>query len=87
MLTENAVVDVVGAEYLHDYVIKLSFSDGAEQTVDFGGFLAHSTHPEINKYLDKSRFLAFKIEHGDLLWGDYELCFPVADLYDNHIAA
>ncbi len=27
----------------------------------------------------------FRVEHGDLVWGDYDLCFPIADLYHGHI--
>jgi hypothetical protein len=26
------------------------------------------------------------VEYGDLVWGDYELCFPVKDLYANQIS-
>ena len=25
------------------------------------------------------------IDYGDLVWGDYEMCFPLADLYDGGI--
>ena len=35
------------------------------------------THP--------SRFSAFKVAYGELVWGDYELCFPIVDLYHNTI--
>jgi hypothetical protein len=39
----------------------------------------------IRAYLDPDRFAQFAIRDGDLMWGDYELCFPVADLYENTI--
>jgi len=28
----------------------------------------------------------FKIEFGDLVWHDYELCFPIIDLYENVVS-
>jgi hypothetical protein len=40
-----------------------------------------SLHPEIRKWLDPAAFSTFRVVYGDLVWGDYELCFPVADLY------
>lgn len=27
----------------------------------------------------------FKIEFGDLVWGNYEMCFPIWDLYEGNI--
>ncbi|TAN50270.1 MAG: DUF2442 domain-containing protein [Methylococcaceae bacterium] len=85
MLTEGAVINVVGAEYLHNYMLKVSFSDGAARVIDFGAFLSKSFHPQIRRYLDKSKFITFSVENGDLVWGECDLCFPVADLYENNI--
>lgn len=36
-------------------------------------------------YLDPVRFAGLRVEYGELVWGDYELCFPVIDLYRNAI--
>ena len=52
---------------------------------DFEPFLAASAHPAIRAYLDPDRFATCRIEHGDLVWGDYDLCFPIVDLYLNRI--
>jgi hypothetical protein len=30
-------------------------------------------------------FSTFRIEYGELVWGDYDLCFPVIDLYRNRL--
>jgi hypothetical protein len=30
--------------------------------------------------------MQFRVEYGDLRWGDYELCFPVKNLYSNQIS-
>ena len=39
----------------------------------------------IRAYLSPDRFRQFSIEHGDLIWNDYDLCFPMADLYEGNI--
>ncbi|MFP4422579.1 MAG: DUF2442 domain-containing protein [Desulfococcaceae bacterium] len=80
-----AVVDVTGAEYIFPYKIHLRFSDGAEQIVDFQPFLEKSRHPEIRKYLDIDLFKQFSIAHGRLDWNDFDLCFPIEDLYEGKI--
>ena len=85
MLAEDDLVSLVGAHIVGDYSLQLRFSDGHEQKVDFGPFLMTSMNPLIRRFLDPDVFMQFRIEDGDLLWGDYELCFPVADLYENRI--
>ncbi|MFN8498305.1 MAG: DUF2442 domain-containing protein [Anaerolineae bacterium] len=84
-LSEDAVIDIVHAELVKDYQLKLRFSDGVERVVDFGPFLHNSRNPLIRAYLDLERFAAFRIEQGDLIWDDYGLCFPVADLYEDRV--
>lgn len=78
-------INVVSAESAGDYRLNIEFDDGVKQLVDFQPFLAHSRHPEIRAWLQPEKFAAFRIEFGELVWGDYELCFPVIDLYQNRI--
>lgn len=78
-------IAITSARLEGDYRIALSFSDGVQQSVDFGPFLRRQTHPALREWLDPARFANFRLEHGDLVWGDYELCFPIADLYDNNL--
>ncbi|MDP2810751.1 MAG: DUF2442 domain-containing protein [Rhodocyclaceae bacterium] len=80
-----SIINIVAAEQVGDCRIRLAFDDGTAQVVDFRPFLQHSQHPDIRAYLDPVRFAAFRIEHGELVWGDYELCFPVIDLYRNQL--
>ena len=68
-----------------DHKLKLSFNDGMEQMIDFGPFLSASLNPLIRKYLNPEVFKKYEIDNGDLEWNDYDLCFPVADLYENNI--
>lgn len=81
----NPEINIVAAEYLERYQIRLTFNDGAIQEVDFRPFLKSSLHPQIRAFLEIEKFMGYRIEYGDLVWGDYELCFPVSDLYDNQI--
>ena len=78
-------LNITAAEQVGDYTLRLSFDDGTMQTVDFKPFLTLSRHPLIRAYLDPARFANFRIEYGELIWGDYDLCFPIADLYRNRL--
>jgi len=75
------------AKYLSDYAIRIKFSDGREKLVDFKPFLSKSLHPSIKKYLDESKFSNFSLTDGNLNWNDYDLIFPLSDLYKGQIKA
>ena len=81
MIDTEHILEIVNAEYLAGYRLRLHFNDGKIQEIDFEPFLSHARNPMIRKYLDVKRFQQFSIEYGDLIWNDYELCFPIADLY------
>ena len=85
ILPEGAVIDILRVEQLSDYILKLYFSDGIERTIDFEPFLRASRNPLIRAYLDPKKFANIKLEYGELVWDDYGLCFPLADLYENRI--
>ena len=79
------VVSIDKAVYLDGYKIKFDFSDGVSQTIDFESFLNSAKNPMTRKYLDKEKFKNFSIEYGDIIWNDYELCFPIWDLHEARI--
>lgn len=85
ILPEGTVIDIVRAERVSGYKLKLCFSDGVERIIDFEPFLRGSRNPMIRAYLDPKKFANFKLEYGELVWDDYGLCFPIADLYENRI--
>lgn len=85
MLAENIFIDVESVTYLERYKLEIYFSDGHVQTVDFEQFLKRSIHPEIRKYLNLDLFKQFRIVNGQLDWNDYDLCFPLEDLYNGTI--
>jgi hypothetical protein len=78
-------INVVTAEQTGAYRLRLVFDDKTVQDVDFEPFLKHSHHPDLRAYLEPERFASFKVQYGELVWGDYDLCFPVMDLYHNTI--
>jgi len=84
-LSEGTVIDIVQAEQVSDYKLRLSFSDGVERVIDFEPFLRRSRNPMIRAYLDPQKFANFTLEYGNLMWDDYGLCFSIADLYENSI--
>lgn len=85
MILDEQVISVEKAEYVGDYKLELAFNDKTRQVVDFYPFLSSSLNPLIRKYLSPIEFSEFVIDEGDLEWNDYDLCFPVADLYENRI--
>lgn len=74
---------VESAEYLQGYMLALLFSDGTKRTVDFAPFLNASRNPLIREYLEPARFKRFNLTNGSLEWDNYDLCFPIIDLYNN----
>lgn len=69
------------ASYIGDFVIRLTFTNDSKKLVDFKPFLEQSNHPAIKKYLEESLFKSFQIKDGNLDWNDFDLCFPIEDLY------
>lgn len=86
---ENEIQNLMieSAKYLTDYAIRIRFNDGTERLVDFKPFLSKALHPSIKKYLDENKFSSFEITDGNLNWNDYDLIFPVLDLYNGKIEA
>ncbi len=73
------------AKYLNNYKIKLKFNDGKENIVDLSDFILNSNHPDIQKYKNEELLKNFNLEYGEIQWNDYELAFPIYDLYQGKI--
>ena len=80
-----AIISIEAARLRDTYKVELKFNDGADRTIDFQPFLSQTQHPSIRAFLEPAKFKNFRVEHGDLVWGDYDLCFPIADLYYDRI--
>lgn len=79
-------VRIEGVRHASGYKLGIRFSDGHISTVDFAPFLQGSAHPSIRAYLDVKRFKNFTVEDGVLHWNDFDLIFPLADLYHGRIS-
>ncbi len=80
-------IEVIKANWIRDYLIEITFSDGKIQHVDFESFLKKSKHPEIQKYLNIELFKKFEIKDGNIDWNDFDLIFPISDLYIGDIVS
>ncbi len=71
--------DIIKAEYIEEYKIKLTFEDGSDGIVDL------STYKDKNNvfksFLDQVYFTDFKVEYGTLVWGNGELDIAPETLY------
>jgi len=75
------IVKINEAKYISDYKILLVFNNNESKIIDFSNLLKSSTYPNEKKYLRKDLFKQFKIELGDLIWNDYDMCFQAKNLY------
>lgn len=74
-------IEVVKAEYVDGYRIALTFADGTWRIVDFAAFLSRAQNPVATLYRDVEKFKQLEIINGNLNWNDYEMIFPIAQLY------
>ena len=79
------ILEVKSAKYIGDFAIRITFNDGINRLVDFKPFLESSLHPSIRKYLDEKKFEKFDLKDGNLNWNDYDLIFPIGNLYEGRI--
>ena len=79
------VIEIINADYLSGYKINFTFSDGVEKVIDFEPFLNGAKNPMSKRYLDVNLFKDFSISYGDIIWNDYEMCFPIWDLHEGNI--
>ncbi|MBI3192179.1 MAG: DUF2442 domain-containing protein [Pedosphaera parvula] len=78
-------LEVTEAKYVSGYKLLLTFNDGAVRLVDFGPFLDKARNPDTTDFRDLKKFKSFHIQEGDLMWGDYQMIFPIMDLYRGSI--
>ena len=73
------------ASYVPRFQVDIEFNDGLHRVVDFGPFLKQAQNPMFTKYRRLKEFKSFHIRGGDLMWGDFEMIFPMEDLYHGSI--
>jgi hypothetical protein len=83
--TTTEYLEIVEAKYASDYKLRLVFNDGKSRTVDFEPFLLQVQNPDITQYRQLRKFKNFRLHYGNLMLGDYEMIFPIADLHSGEI--
>jgi len=76
---------ITEAKYVSDYKIRLTFNVGMERVMDFEPFLRKAQNPDITKYRQMRKFKSFHLHYGDLMWGDFDMIFPITDLHRGEI--
>jgi hypothetical protein len=84
-MNTNCYLEITAARYLKNYQIEFEFNDESKTIIDFEPFLKQAKNPMLKKYLDLNQFKNFTVRDGDIDWNDYELCFPIADIYEGHL--
>ena len=78
-------LEITEAKYISGYKIRLTFNDGSVKNMDFEPFLRKARNPDLTQYRQLRKFKSFRLHYGDLMWGDYEMIFPIMDLYRGEI--
>lgn len=73
------------ARYVPRRQVDIKFNDGTHRVVDFGPFLKQARNPMFTKYRRLKEFKLFHIHDGDLMWGDFDMIFPIEDLHRGNI--
>jgi len=86
MLKRLSDLSISDANYLHDYVIEITFNNGVQKQVDLSSFFETNKADYIQKYKSSKLFKSFMIEEGNIVWGkNWDIIFPVANLYAGKI--
>lgn len=78
-------INIVTAQHVGEYRMYLEFDDGNKHIIDFEAFLTRSKNPQVRQWLNPEKFSEFRLVCGELVWGDYDFCIPVINLYHNDI--
>jgi len=81
----TSYLEITEAKHVSGYKIRLTFNDGVVRVMDFEPFLRKARNPDLAQYRQLRKFKSFRLHHGDLMWGDYEMIFPITDLHRGKI--
>ena len=83
--TTTEYLEIAEAKYVSGYKLRLAFNDGTSRVFDFENFLRRAQNPDITQYRQLRKFKSFHLHYGNLMWGDYEMIFPIEDLHRGEI--
>lgn len=79
------IISIVSAKIVAELTLNITFDDKHSINVNFSDFLNQTKLPDLIKYRKKENFKKFKLVNGNLIWGDYEMMFPLNSLYLNEL--
>ncbi|MDP1725172.1 MAG: DUF2442 domain-containing protein [Bacteroidota bacterium] len=83
---KSIIINLENANYISEFKLELHFSDGTNRIVDFEPFLKSRQNPMITKYLELTEFKKFKLDGGNIVWGEnWDMIFHLEDLYFNNL--
>lgn len=85
MKTTAEYLEIAEAKHVSGYKLRLAFNDGTSRVMDFEPFLRRAQNPDLTQYRQLRKFKNFHLHYGNLMWGDYEMMFPIVDLYRGDI--
>lgn len=83
--TATKYLEITEAKYVSGYKLRLVFNDGTTRVMDFEPFLRRAQNPDLTQYRQSRKFKSFRLHYGNLMWGDYEMLFPITDLHRGEI--
>lgn len=85
-IKKEFMITVTHVKYIKPLCVEITFCDGWVKTVDIGAYIKNHPSEQYNKYLDEKNFKKFKLENGNVVWGEnWDLIFPVEALYSGDI--
>jgi len=72
---------ITNAKYISDYKIEITFFDNTIKNIDLKKFLFKSKNPFVKKYRNLELFKQFRIDDGDICWGDNEFDINPVSIY------
>ena len=66
-MSELSLIRITDVEYLHDYSMKLEFSDGLQKQIDFYPLLKGKLFESLK---DKHNFIQFGLNHWTIEWAN-----------------
>ena len=73
---------MLSAKYIDDYKVEIIFDDKKKNIINF--LPAIKSNPVCKKYLDISKFKKFKVDQGNIVWGNnWDMIFTLDSLYNN----
>ncbi len=82
MRTKTKTQFVIGAMYLYDYLIEVTFEDHTTRVLDLERLFTQSDVLCFRKFESPEKFRQFRVEDGTLAWGDDECDISPFRIYE-----